>query len=269
LNGSGFTRILAGIIALAALLPAQAWAAELTAEAARAFERYALLAEERMQAELRNPSAFIWVDALPSERRGRMEERLNRGEVITERVETAGAESKPARGTMIHHWRGVAFIPGASLKRVLSLVQDYDRHHVYYQPQVVKSKLLARSADDFTLYMRLKQIKILTAVFDTEHQVHYTQMDARRAYSSSRSTKALEVRDAGEPVEHTLPQGNDRGFLWRINSYWRFMESPRGVYVQCEAITLTRDIPLGLSWLVGRYIQGIAQDSLEFTAGHP
>ena len=31
---------------------------------------------------------------------------------------------------------------------------------------------------------------------------------------------------------------------------WRFQQADGGVYVQCNAISLTRDIPLGLAWLV-------------------
>ena len=54
-----------------------------------------------------------------------------------------------------------------------------------------------------------------------------------------------------------MPPGNDNGFLWRLNSYWRFLEKDNGVYVQCEAISLTRDVPTGLNWLIGPFIESI------------
>ena len=70
-------------------------------------------------------------------------------------------------GALIHHWVGTIFIPGASLDQVLAVVQDYDRHQQYYAPQVLKSKLIGRSGDEFRVYLRLKQTDVITVVFDT------------------------------------------------------------------------------------------------------
>ena len=59
--------------------------------------------------------------------------------------------------------------------------------------------------------------------------------------------------------------GQDSGYLWRLNSYWRFEQRPEGVYVQCESITLTRGIPFGLGWLVGPFVTSIPRETLAFT----
>jgi hypothetical protein len=37
------------------------------------------------------------------------------------------------------------------------------------------------------------------------------------------------------------------------------------VYVQLEAISLTRDIPTGLGWLISPFISSIPKESLVFT----
>jgi hypothetical protein len=37
------------------------------------------------------------------------------------------------------------------------------------------------------------------------------------------------------------------------------------VYIQCEAISLTRDIPTGLGWMIGRFVESIPRESLTFT----
>jgi len=125
------------------------------------------------------------------------------------------------------------------------------------------------AGSDFHIYLRLQQQEsFLTVTFDTEHDVHYTRLDARRAASESRSTRIVEVENAGERGERSLPAGRDHGFLWALNSYWRFSETPSGVYVQCEAISLTRDIPAGLGPLIGGYIETIAKDSLGTTLRH-
>jgi hypothetical protein len=52
--------------------------------------------------------------------------------------------------------------------------------------------------------------------------------------------------------------------MWRLNSYWRYFDSGHGVYVQCEAMSLTRDIPSGLNWLVGSFVENVPKESLEF-----
>jgi len=73
------------------------------------------------------------------------------------------------------------------------------------------------------------------------------------------------VENAGKPNEAEKPVGDDDGFLWRLDSFWRFAERDGGVYLQLEAISLTRDIPAGLGWLVGPFVTSIPKESLEFT----
>jgi hypothetical protein len=102
-------------------------------------------------------------------------------------------------------------------------------------------------------------------VLDTEYDVHYVHLNATRAYSRSYSTRVSEVESAEQPGEHHKPAGNDSGFLWRLNSYWRFQEQDGGVYVQLEAISLTRDIPDGLGWLIRPFVTSIPRESLVFT----
>ena len=74
-----------------------------------------------------------------------------------------------------------------------------------------------------------------------------------------------EVEDAGTPQEHELPVGHDSGYLWRLNTYWRLLARDGGVYLQCESISLTRGIPMGLGWVVGPFVTSIPKESLTFT----
>ncbi|MGO9642789.1 MAG: hypothetical protein ACLP1Y_15955 [Candidatus Acidiferrales bacterium] len=240
--------------------------AQLTPEAARGFERYVQLTEQRMSAEVRPGAPFLQVDGLPEAQRQSVLAQLERGEVVSQQLTTPAPTAEIATpGALIHHWVGTVFIPGATLRQVLALVQDYDHQHLYYQPEVERSKLLARSGDDFKIYLRLKQIDVITVVLDTEYDVHYEQLDANRAESHSYSTRIAEIARPGEAGERALPASDDHGFLWRINSYWRFEETRRGVFVQCEAISLTRDIPVGLGWLIAPLIEHVPRESLEFT----
>jgi len=260
------TKLSAGWLIWLLALPNPAAAAELRPESVRGFEQYVELTERRIQEDLRPGGAFLWVDSLPEAVRRKAVAQLRLGQVLTARLETREKlRSIATPGALIHHWVAAVLIPGASLKQVLGTIQDYDRHQEYYGPEVVKSQNLDRSGEDFRIYLRLKRVKIVTAVFDTEHQVRYNHLDATRAYSQSRSTRIAELDNPGQAGERALPAGENRGFLWRLNSYWRFHETDEGVYVQCEAISLTRDIPTGLGWLIGRFVESIPRESLDFT----
>jgi hypothetical protein len=115
------------------------------------------------------------------------------------------------------------------------------------------------------VFLRLKRTYVITAVFDTEYDVRYTLVDRTHAYSESISTRIAEVEDADTPNEQKRAPGEDRGLLWRLNSYWRFYEADGGTYIQCEAISLTRDIPTGLGWLVRPFVEKVPMESLRFT----
>jgi hypothetical protein len=73
------------------------------------------------------------------------------------------------------------------------------------------------------------------------------------------------VENPGKPDEREKPPGTGEGFLWRLNSYWRFLERDAGVWVECQAVSLTRDIPTGLGWLVNPIITNLPKESLENT----
>jgi hypothetical protein len=115
------------------------------------------------------------------------------------------------------------------------------------------------------VYLRLLKKKVITVVLNTEHKVTYFPLDATRQHSRSYSTKIAEVQDAGEPGEHELPAGRDHGFLWRLYSYWRFLERDGGVYVECEAVSLTRGVPMGLGLIIRPIVRDLPRESLANT----
>jgi len=259
-------RVLATILASLLGVPQTISAVIPNPTALQEFDRYVRLTEQRMDAEVRPGGALLRIDGLPAESREQDEALLRDGDVITERLETRDGDHEiETPGALIHHWVGTIFIPGSSLDQVLAVVQDYDRHQEYYAPQVLKSKLMGRSGDEFKVYLRLKQKDIITVVFDTEHDVRYTRLDAARAYSRSYSTRIVEIEHAGEQDERGLPPGKDHGFLWHLDSFWRFEQRGGGVFVQCEVISLTRGIPLGMGPLVGPFLESIPKASLELT----
>jgi hypothetical protein len=259
-------RLQCTLIICLTVMPSPAGATELRLQAAQEFDRYVRLTERRMQGELAPGGVFLHVDGLSEVSRSEAYDKLQRGEVISTRLRTSDPSVEfSTPGALIHHWVGTVFVPGASLRQVLTVLEDYDHHFEYYNPEVVKSKTIERAGNDFKVYLRLRQKKIVTVVLDTEYTVHYHTLDATHAFSDSYSTRIAEVKHPDEPGEQAMPPGRDEGFLWRLNSYWRFLEANHGVYIQCEAISLTRDIPTGLNWLISPFIESIPKESLEFT----
>jgi hypothetical protein len=246
-------------------MPRPAAATELKPEAAEAFDRYVRLTEKRMRTDLQPNGAFLWVHGLQEARLESVQAQLQRGDVVSARLKTDSVGEIRTPGALIHHWVGTVFIPGVSLRQTLAAVEDYDHHSRFFSPEVAKSKTLEHTGDDFKVYLRLVRKKIVTVVLDTEYDVHYEQLGDGREQSRSYSTRIAEVAHPGEPDERQVPPRKEGGYLWRLNSYWRFYETGRGVYVQCEAISLSRDIPAGLGWLISPFIESIPRESLEFT----
>jgi hypothetical protein len=71
--------------------------------------------------------------------------------------------------------------------------------------------------------------------------------------------------EASTGAERTLSANEDHGFLWRLNTYWSYAELDGGLYLQIEAVSLTRSIPRGVGWAVQPYVESIPRESLEFT----
>ncbi len=235
-------------------------------ETVAAFDRYVRLTEERNEAELKRGSALLWIDSLANAPRTEGYAALKRGEVQIEQLSTL-ENGKPlvCPGGMIHHWVGLVFIPGAKLKDVLAVLEDYDHQSTYYSPDVERSKIESRDGDHFRVFLRFRRHKVITVVLNTEHDVHYFHDAPGRAHSRSSAVRIAEVENPGKSDEREKRPGDDGGFLWRMETWWRMEERDGGVYVQSEAASLTRDIPNGLGWLVGPFVTSIPKETLVFT----
>jgi len=260
--------ILLAILILGVQTP-EVMSADLRPKTVEAFDRYVQLTEARINREVSQTEKFLYLDELPPPRRSEVLAALKRGEIFMERLQTldASGHTMEAPEAIIHHWLGTVFVPGANLPQTIALVQDYDHHQDIYKPEVVGSRLIGHTGNDFQIYYRLRKKKVITVTLNTYHDVHYFPVDSTHWYSRSYSTRIAEVANADTPNEREKPIGHDEGFLWRINSYWKFEEKDGGVYVECESISLTRDIPTGLGWLITPFVTSIPRESLEMTMG--
>ena len=240
--------------------------AKLRTDTVAAFDRYVRLTEERNDVELKRGSALLWIDSLPEAQRTEAYAALKRGDVQIHQFSTLD-HGKPilCPGGLIHHWAGVVFIPGAKLDDALAILQDYDRQSAYYAPDVERSRIESHDGDYFRVFLRFRRHKVITVVLDTEHEVRYFHDAPGRAHSRSSAVRIAEVENPGKSGEREKPPGDDGGYLWRMETWWRMEERDGGVYVQSEAASLTRDIPTGLGWLVGPFVTSIPKETLVFT----
>jgi hypothetical protein len=241
-------------------------ATELQQKTVDAFDRYVRLSETRMDGEERGSDSFLYTDRLARTQKAEAQRQARGPTPFMARLQTRdGARSIEVPDGLIHHWVGLIFMPGVTTDQAVALMQDYDRHADVFRPVIVRSKLLGHEGDRFRFYLRFYVKKVIGVTTDTEHEAVFGRPAPDRAFSRLHSTRVAEVENADTPTERQKPVGSGRGFLWRLNTYWRFAERDGGTWVQCESITLTRDIPTALGWLVGRFVTEIPKESLTFT----
>jgi hypothetical protein len=134
-----------------------------------------------------------------------------------------------------------------------------------FQPDVVALRVLDRSPDRLQLFIRMTRREIVRVTYDTEHVIDYRRHGPRRASSRSVATKVIEIDEAGTAAERRLPEGDDSGFLWRMNSYWRYEEIRGGVIVELESLTLSRSVPAALRFVVEPIVGRIARETMDRT----
>ncbi len=228
---------------------------QLKPQTVAAFDEYIREAEAEMERTLHGRSPFLWSE-VSSERA-----QLVRGGQVVAQFWAGQGPVKVPNG-LIHDWIAAVFIPATNLKKTLTLIQHYDNHKNIYKPDVIASRLISHQSNDFKIYLRLHKKKIMTVVLDTDHDVHYRSLDRTRWTCCSHTTRIAEVEKAGTPTETVLPPDTGYGFLWRLYSYWRFQEREGGVCVECRAISLTRDVPFGLGWVIEPIVQKLPRESL-------
>lgn len=233
------------------LAAAEAPAARLTKAAQTEFGHYVASVEARLERQHAPGATFVVASQLRS------------GDL---RIEPVNGGTWPAApGALMHHWRGSAFVPGATAARMLALLSDFDRFPKYYAPEVVSARVLSREDGAVMLAMRLRKQAVTTIVLDTEYRVEARLVGGDRGLSISRSEHIWEVDRPGTAKERRRREGDDDGFLWRLNSYWSFAAVDGGLVIECEAVSMTRDVPAGLGWLIGPVIETLPRNALEST----
>ena len=238
--------------------------ADLKSTTLEAWKRYEREVEAHY-AQSESGRAFFVMDAFGQ---ADWRDRAKRGEIVMfqpGRPTPAGGATEVPEGR-IHHWVGAVFIPGTTVESVLALLQRNAGRESEAYADVVASRLIDRQGNRARVFMKLKrEAPFITVMYNTEHDVQYRSISSTRASSRSIATKIAELAGAGTAEEKEKPAGSDSGFLWRLNAYWRYEQLADGVLIECESISLSRDIPLIVRPFVTGAVTKIARESLETT----
>ena len=244
-----------------------ALSAQLRPETVRAWDQYLQWADQKVRRELASPDRFMIEDSMAAADKAEVQRRLGAGQSVIGQMSGVippGSHFEVPGGE-VHHWWGAILIPKTTLPALMKFLQDYD-HHAGRFSDVEQSRLLASDGSRFRFVFRLKRSKsFVTAYYNTVQECVYTKWDSNRMSSRSDAARIAEIEDAGTPNERELEPGNDRGFLWRLVSWWRFQQTDKGVIVELESASLSRNIPAFVRFIPGvsSYIRSTPRESIE------
>ena len=250
--------------ALSALVVAGcAWhaasAAELGPGTLEAWNAYLKQTDLRLRERVEHQRPFLWMDESP-ERAAR----VRRGEVVVAPAVGSGTEEVP--NGLVHDWIGVIFIPGGTLESVSAVIHDYDDYRRIYCPVVSESKTIS-STDNSQEFQMVWQRKVLfvRAAMQGRYQSRDVLLDGQRGYTVAHAVSLREIVAYGRKDQRLLPPNTGSGFIWRIHSIARFEQRDGGVYMELEALALSRDVPASLAWLVNPFVNRLSISSLTTT----
>lgn len=228
-----------------------------------AFNHYVQVAEEQSNATLRPNGPFLWVDSQPDSQRASYYQQLRSGQFVIRHLHTRDdGKSISIPDGMVHNWLGVVFVRGATIQTAEAVFQDYRDYSRIYGPQVRQSRVLSRTDDNYRLYLQLYKDSPREVAYNADFDVKRISLGPMRVASSSISTRIAQLKDPSKINSPELPVGNDSGYIWRLNDYWRYEQKDGGVYMQVETISLSRDVPMLLSWIVKPIIHHVARETI-------
>ncbi len=252
-----FLRRLVTLFAIGLVVsPVEAVGATLKQETVAAWDAYLVTVNENLQARLRPGGAFLWTFE-NAEREGD----VRNGEIVV--GPAAGRNPRKVPGGLIHHWIGAVFVPNLALDDVVEVTGDYDRYKDFYHPSVIQSKAIARDGAEAKFSMRImNRAFFMKTALDAEYQSTNVRLDDRRFLSVSKTTRVQEVEECGEPGEHRIPEGEGGGYIWKLYSIARFEQRDGGMYVELEAIALSRDIPAAVRLVADPIVRRVSRNAL-------
>ena len=248
----------AGQVALAVILlgmPATATASGPSRQALQSWDRYVAALERARAADLARGVQSWATDDDPNGTR--VLAALRRGELDISRRELGDVGVEDAT---LEHWQGSVLLKGLSIDKIADRLRHPERFP--QPPDVLSLKVSNWSEAGHDLFLRLTRSMLVTATYDTWYRVRHHVRGPARIDSVAVATRIEEVSEPGTPKEKRVPADEGRGFLWRMQTLWRFATVPQGIVVTCESITLSRPVPLGLGLVSRPIVTRVARESM-------
>jgi hypothetical protein len=240
----------------ALLISAQGYAATLHQETVSAWDDYVNKADAQLRERVRPGGKFLWTFEDP-ERAAQ----VHKGEIVV--APAPGPNPRKVPGGMIHHWIGAAFLPNLKIDDVLGVTRDYDRYKNFFSPSVVDSKMISidGQADKFSMLLMNKAFFLKTAL-DTDYEANTVRLDSCRVYSIAKTTRVQEIDEYGHPGERKIAEGEGSGVIWKLHSVSRLEQRDGGVYVELEAMALSREIPMAVRFVADPIVRRVSRNSI-------
>src|SRR5579872_1380129 len=238
-----------------------AQAASLRPEAAKAWENYLESASGGIRERTNAPAGFLQIDATPA-----VAAKVHGGQIVVSPA--AGHIPKKVPSGLIHDWIGAAFLANTTIKDVVAIVRDYPKYTEVYAPHVLASRVIStgETEDLFSVVLINKSVLSKTAL-DCDYETTFIRVGDHRMYSITQAKRIQEIADYGTPKQHTLPEGEGSGLIRRLYSVSRFEEREDGLFIETEAMALSRDIPSALRLVVEPIVRRVSRESLETALG--
>jgi hypothetical protein len=231
---------------------------ELKPETVAGWDDYVRVASSGIETEAKAPH-FLQVFGMPERLR-----EVQAGEIAVWRANQR--KSQHVSDGLIHDWFGAVFIPKVTMADVLAVARDYEQYPEVYKPAVIEANTMTSHQNNDRFSMLLTQkVLFVTAALQGEYETQYVRVNENRWYSISRSTRLQAIERYGRQDMALLPPDSGPGYLWRLYSVTKFEECDGGVYVEVEALGLSRDVPAMLKWLVDPVVEHLPRNSMRAT----
>jgi len=91
---------------------------------------------------------------------------------------------------------------------------------------------------------------------------HWAREYHRNQFGPTELIRNNDVAGYGTRAQRILREGEGNGTIWRLFGITRYVERDGRVYLELEAIGLSRDVPASLRWLVEPIVRRISRGSL-------
>jgi hypothetical protein len=223
-------------------------AARLTAETLAAWDEQVQTARAQVGREAQSPQTFLTEPAT---------------QVVIESPEPSGC---PIPNGLIHHWFGTALIPHARVPSLLSVMQNYNAYAEIFPPAVVEARLLNRDGDTFDYHVKFiqKALGVRSGLL-ADFRSRYVQIDERSGYIVTESVNLIELQSPGKSDERQLSLAESKGYIEKAFTLMRYRQTDQGVLIRVESMTLSRDVPGSVRWLVSPFIHKFARQTMSST----